>query len=147
MEGCFWKWKSNPYKRFETERHFILIDGKLKKKTLLVELTLSDCNAYGMVTLNPKKAGGVFSKNVFLRGSLKPCFLVTSNIFISHNFLENLIEIPQFVQKIWMYSFSILTIFINFSDIFDISLLQRNWWCQHISDHINIIFTFNLKLL
>ena len=57
-----------------------------------------------------------FSKSVFSRERVKPCFFVTFNIIISHIFPENLIEIPQFVQKICRFSPSILTIFTNFSD-------------------------------
>ena len=45
-------------------------------------------------------------KNIFL----------TFNIIISHIFLLIFIEISQVVQKIWRFSFSIFTIFINFPD-------------------------------
>ena len=38
----------------------------------------------------------------------------------------NFTKTPQVVQKIWRFAPSILTIFINFSDFFGISLLQRN---------------------
>ena len=68
---------------------------------------------------NPKIAGGGhcgFSKKVFSRERVKPCFFVTLNIIISHVFPENFIEIPQVVQKIWIFSPSILTVFIDFSD-------------------------------
>ena len=41
-------------------------------------------------------------------------FFVTFNIIINHIFPENFIEIPQVVQKVWRFSPSILTIFINF---------------------------------
>ena len=57
-----------------------------------------------------------FSKNVFFRESMEPCFFVTFNILITHIFPETFIEIPQLVQKIWRFSSSILTIFINFSN-------------------------------
>ena len=46
---------------------------------------------------NPKMAG---SKNVPSKERVKPWFFVTFNIIISHIFPENLIEIPQVVQKI-----------------------------------------------
>ena len=74
---------------------------------------------------NPKAAGGEggslwppnpcgFSKNVSSKDGVKPWFFVTFNIFISHIFPENFIEIPQVVQKIWTISMSILAIFIDF---------------------------------
>ena len=37
-------------------------------------------------------------------------------IISSYIFPKNLIEVPRVVQKIWRFSSSILTIFINFSD-------------------------------
>ena len=76
--------------------------------------------------------GGVspcdFSKNISSKERVKSCFFVTFNIIISHIFPENLIEIPQVVQKTWRISLSILIIFINFHQFFgfpEISLLQR----------------------
>ena len=65
-----------------------------------------------------------FSKYVSSKEKMKP-FFVTFNIIISHIFPENLIEIPQVVQKIWRISLSILPIFFSFL-FFNISLLQRN---------------------
>ena len=56
--------------------------------------------------LTLKRLGGQFnspcgfSKNVFSKERVKPCFFVTFNIIISHTFPENFIEIPQVVQKI-----------------------------------------------
>ena len=41
---------------------------------------------------------------------------VTFNIVIRHIFLVIFIEISQVAQKIWRFSFSIFTIFINFPD-------------------------------
>ena len=41
-----------------------------------------------------------FSKNVSSRERVKPWFFVTFNIIISYIFPENVIEIPQVVQKI-----------------------------------------------
>ena len=55
-----------------------------------------------------------FSKNVSPKVMVKPCFVVTFNSFISLIFPEDFIEIPQFVQKIWRPSLSILAIFIDF---------------------------------
>ena len=61
------------------------------------------------------------SKNVPFREKVKPWFFVTFNIIISHFFLENFIEIPEVVQKI----FSININYIHqFWEFFDISLLQ-----------------------
>ena len=51
--------------------------------------------------LNPKKVTPSYPPMVFP----KMCF----NIIISHAFSENLIEIPQVIQKIWRFSPSILT--------------------------------------
>ena len=58
----------------------------------------------------------VFFKTVSSRERVKPWLFVTFNIIISHIFFKNFNEIPQVVQKIWRFSPSILTIFINFSD-------------------------------
>ena len=41
---------------------------------------------------------------------------MTFTIIVSHVFPENLIEVPQVVQKIGRFSLPILTIFINFSE-------------------------------
>ena len=56
-----------------------------------------------------------FFRNVFSRERLKLWFFVTFNIIIGYIFPENFIEIPQVVQKIWRFSPSMLTVFINFS--------------------------------
>ena len=58
--------------------------------------------------LNPKTAGERqfdsplrgFLKNVSSKQKVKPWFFVTFNIFISHIFPENYIEIPQSIQKL-----------------------------------------------
>ena len=55
-----------------------------------------------------------FSINISSREKVKPWFFVTFNNIISHIFPKNVIEIPQVVQKIWRFSLSMLTIFINF---------------------------------
>ena len=54
-------------------------------------------------------------KCVFWRNS-KTLVFVTFDIVISHVFPENAIEISRVVQKIWRFSPSILTIFIDFSN-------------------------------
>ena len=75
---------------------------------------------------NPKKGCGVqfdlplwiFQKYIFWREDVKPCFFLTFNVFISHIFSENFIQIPPVVQKIWRFSLSIFTIFIDCFFIF-----------------------------
>ena len=76
--------------------------------------------------INPKKAGGGggergqpeppcdFSKRVFSRERVKPCFYLGFIIIISH------------VQKIGRFSTSILTIFTNFSDSLTFNCCKRN---------------------
>ena len=46
---------------------------------------------------------------------------VTFDNILSHIFSENVIEIPQIVQKIWKSNYSILAIFINFLDFLALS--------------------------
>ena len=76
-----------------------------------------------------------FPKTYLLKRGWNPGFLWL-NFIISHIFSENFIEIAQVVEKIWSFSPSILTFFINFSDF----LLQRNWWRQHIINNISIFY-------
>ena len=70
------------------------------------------------LSINPKTTGvefdshcGVF-KTVFSRLEVNPWFLWLLKLW--HIFPENFIEIPQVIQKIWRFSLSILTNFINF---------------------------------
>ena len=74
-------------------------------------LTFKDCRDQ----FDPSAA--VFPK-VYLperaRKRLKPWFFLTFNIIISHIFPENFDWISEVVQKIWRFSLSILTIFIDF---------------------------------
>ena len=67
----------------------------------------------GPIWLPTPKCG--FTQNISSRERVKPWFFVSFNI-ISHIFPENFIEFPQVIQKIWRFSPSILTIFINFED-------------------------------
>ena len=75
-------------------------------------------------------------------GSIWP--LASTGVFhisIRHILPENFIEIPQVVQKLWIIPLSILAIFINFHQVFGffyISLLQRNKWCQFLTDDASI---------
>ena len=55
-----------------------------------------------------------FRKMSFLERGWNSVF-VTFDIIKSHSFSEKFIEIPQVVQKIWRFSPSMLTVFINFS--------------------------------
>ena len=64
---------------------------------------------------NPKTAGRFLTLKLF-RKRVKPRILVVYNIIITYIFPENFIEITQIVQKIWIFSSSILTIFNNFLD-------------------------------
>ena len=92
--------------------------SKLNRKYLLTLKRLG-----GRVNLFPPCG---FSKNVSSKERLKPWFFVNFNIILKHIFPENFIEFPQFVQKIWRNSLSILAIFINFPrffGFFDITLL------------------------
>ena len=64
-----------------------------------------------------------FSKNISSEEMVKFWFFVTFNIIIRQIFPENLIEVPQVVQKIWRLSLSILaisSIFNNFLDFLTI---------------------------
>ena len=61
-----------------------------------------------------------FSKNLLSKVIVKPFFFVTFDIIVSHIFLENFIEIPQFVQKTWRLSPPIN--FHQFFGSFNISL-------------------------
>ena len=79
----------------------------------------------------------VFRKICLLKREWDPVF----DIIISLIFPENLIEISQVVQKIWRISLTIIDIFIyfhRFFGLFDIPLLQRNWWRQFITDYVSI---------
>ena len=67
-----------------------------------------------------------YFQNVFFREMVKPWFFETFNIIVSHILPENLIEIPQLVQKIWNLFFNI-NYFHQFFEFSDISLLQRNF--------------------
>ena len=75
-----------------------------------------------------------FSKNLFFREKVKPCCFVTFNIMVNHIFPENSIEITQVVQ---IFFFNI-NYFYQFLGYFDISLLKRNWWRQHITGDVSI---------
>ena len=96
-------------------------------------------------TKTAKEGGGhqfegslvVFRKICLLKREWDPVF----DIIISLIFPENLIEISQVVQKIWRISLTIIDIFIyfhRFFGLFDIPLLQRNWWRQFITDYVSI---------
>ena len=68
---------------------------------------------------NPKN---IFKKNYCLK-RVKLCFLVTFNIIINYIFPENFTEIHEVFQKIWIFTSSILTIFVNFFSSISLRLL------------------------
>ena len=82
------------------------------------------------INRNPKTAGEVnlpspitavvFQKTYLLKRGWNPGFFVTFNTILKHIVPENFIEFPLVVQKIWITSLSILTIFINFPRFFRI---------------------------
>ena len=100
-----------------------------------------------------------FSKIVFSRGRVKPCFFVTFNVIIRLIFPENFIKIPQVVQKIWRASSSTSPIFVNFPNFLtfpcykqtnDVSIKQVMSAFQHTLNRLYIVimsrtsFTVNL---
>ena len=100
-----------------------------------------------------KRLGGQFDPScVFFKESAKE--IVNSWFFVTFDFLtfniiiiHIIIGIPQVVQKIWRLSLTILAIFISFYQFFgffDISLWQRNWWRQLITDDASIFFIFDI---
>ena len=55
----------------------------------------------------------IFQKNI-LSEECKALFLVSFNIIISYIFPENFIQIHQVSQKILVFTYSLLTIFVSF---------------------------------
>ena len=88
---------------------------KMKHRDIIVQ------NLTGF-DLTLKRLGGPptcgFFKNVSFRERerVKPWLFVTFNNIISQIFPENFIEIPEVVKKIWKFSWSMLTVFIDFAD-------------------------------
>ena len=82
-------------------------------------LTLNCWGRGGEINLTPCLPFWFFQKSIFWREGQILIF-VTFNIIISHIFPENFIKISQVVQKIWRFSTSILTNFINLWDFFHI---------------------------
>ena len=87
--------------------------------------------------LTLKRLDRLFLKRVLFTEKAKHWFLVTFNIITSHSFPENLAEIYEVVQKIWKFSASILTIFVDFSDYFIFPSSKE-------TNGVRIFFTFNL---
>ena len=111
-----------------------------RKKSVFERVSL---NLKRLQEFTPPPCG--FSKNAFSRERLKPCFFVIFDIIISNIIPENFIEIPQVVHKIWRFSFSVLTIFINFLDF----LILSN--CNETNDisikqMLSVFFYFQLTL-
>ena len=89
-----------------------------------------------------------FSKIVFSRGRVKPCFFVTFNVIIRLIFPENFIKIPQVVQKISRASSSTSLIFVNFPNFLtfpcykqtnDVSIKQVMSAFQHTLNRLYIV--------
>ena len=74
--------------------------------------------------------------------SLKLCFLVTFNIIISYIFPDNFTEIHQVPQKIWIFTSSISTIFVNFLICLPLLATKK---ANDISLHKMITLKSNLK--
>ena len=86
----------------------------------LISENLVDTRCYFDVARSPRKRPNLETKSTKL---------YKHYINISHIFSENVIEIPQVVQKIWRFSPLILTIFINVLDFlkFLITKKQTTW--------------------
>ena len=74
------------------------------------------------VNLNPPE---VFPKMYLPEREDGVLFFVTFNIIIIHTFAEIFIEILQFVQKIWRFSPSIFTAFVEFLDFLTFSCYKE----------------------
>ena len=77
-------------------------------------------------------------------GGVKLLFFVSFNIIISRIFPENVIEIPQIVQKIWKFSLLILIIFDNFSGFFWDFLVTNKLMASVYNRRCQYFFTLNL---
>ena len=111
--------KSSNKKRFLKNINILKIQGNSKYCKQHGDSNCEDC-----YILAEKTPCG-FSKIVSSKQRVKPWFFETFKIIIRHILLENFLEIPQVVQKLWRISLSILAIFINFYQFFgyfDISL-------------------------
>ena len=77
-----------------------------------------------------------FQNCIFCIEGVRPCFFVTLSTNW-HIFPENVIKIPQVVQKTWRFSSSILANFIKFLDFWDFLVANKlmtsahNRWYQH----------------
>lgn len=63
----------------------------------------------------------VFPKLYFVERGWSAEFLLTFKAFISYIVPESVIRIHQVIQKIWRFSSSFLTIFVNFLDFFTLT--------------------------
>ena len=110
--------KTNPQRCFSHRKLFLLISWGIYKKLLIVE------NYSNSVTLQlefyltlkrQEKGGGEGGEGGSNRAGRDPV-IMTCNVSINHIFPKIFIEIPQVIQKMWRFSPSILTIFIDFLD-------------------------------
>ena len=99
------------------------------------------------MSIKPKKAGVLiwsplpcgFSRNVFSRERLRPCFFLWTTYFI-----ENFIEIPLVIQKIFSVNISYFNWFFGFFWDFlvgkKLMTSAYNRWCQHFQPTINLLW-------
>ena len=81
---------------------------------------------------------------VFSKEGVIPCFFVTFNIIIRHNiFPDNFIEILQVAHKIWIFSSSILFIFIKFLIFFFTLSCSKSTNDVKIQQMMSAFFIFN----
>ena len=92
---------------------------------------------------------------MFSRERVKPCVFVTFNNIHKAHLSWKFIEIPYVVPKIWRFSPSRLTIFIDFSDFLTFPCCKEtndvtyNRWCQqcfYIQVTLNRLFNNCIEL-
>ena len=86
---------------------FAAMNGKICLQSLL----------WNNLNLLPSQVSTIFqsiSKNVLPEERVKLCYLLTFNIIISYIFPKHFIETHQVSQKLWIFTSSIWTIFVNF---------------------------------
>ena len=66
-----------------------------------------------------------FPKMSFYEKEWSSDFSVNFGVIISHIFSKNFTDISQLFQKIWRFSFSILTVFTNFLDLLTVACYKE----------------------
>ena len=118
---------------------WICVTIRTFKKNIPSQLPLRSCHP-GAFPKHPKKAGRrsiwcplwFLEKSIFQRKG-ETLFFVTFDIIIIYFFSENLVEIPQVVQKIWKFYSSILTLYRPMSPSYrnqsgDLLCKSINWF-------------------